>query len=167
MESCIDKYSVAPCCLCGSSEHNATYFCALKAAEKSFIERHHGSLPDDRARICKKHQLEAKHGNNIYSIDWEDQDRQETISQSMHQMIKGCKCKKGCNTSRCGCKKKSSYCGPGCYCSSCSNIPTQISHKTEDNGSSESEYSEESSSEESLETEIITDYNFIDFDCDL
>ena len=82
-------------------------------------------------------------------------------------MIKGCKCKKGCNTSRCGCKKKSSYCGPGCYCSSCSNIPTQISHKTEDNGSSESEYSEESSSEESLETEIITDYNFIDFDCDL
>ena len=106
-------------------------------------------------------------GNNIYSIDWEDQDRQETISQSMHQMIKGCKCKKGCNTSGCGCKKKSSYCGPGCYCSSCSNIPTQISHKTEDNGSSESEYSEESSSEESLETEIITDYNFIDFDCDL
>ena len=45
MESCIDKYSVAPCCLCGSSEHNATYFCALKAAEKSFIERHHGSFP--------------------------------------------------------------------------------------------------------------------------
>ena len=72
MESCIDKYSVAPCCLCGSSEHNATYFCALKAAEKSFIERHHGSLPDDRARICKKHQLEAKHhhDDNHYIPKW-------------------------------------------------------------------------------------------------
>ena len=61
MESCIDKYSIAPCCLCGSSEHNATYFCALNAVEKSFIERHHGPFPDERARICKKHQLEAKH----------------------------------------------------------------------------------------------------------
>ena len=145
-----------------------TYFCNLWS--NAALGNVYASLPSpqDSGWILN--------GNNIYSIDWEDQDRQETISPSMHQIIKGCKCKKGCNTSRCGCKKKSTYCGPGCYCSSCSNIPTQISHTTEDNGSShttkntgssESESSEESSSEESLENEIITDYNFIDIDDDL
>ena len=81
MESCIDKYSVAPCCLCGSSELNATYFCALNAVEKSFIERHHGSLPDDRAHICKKHQLEAKryHEDYHYVPKWKGNETKQII----------------------------------------------------------------------------------------
>lgn len=67
----------------------------------------------------------------------------------------GCKCKKGCSSSRCGCKKKLSYCGPGCYCINCTNIGsnTQII---------ESESSEsDSDSDDNLEVELITDTDFI------
>ena len=32
--------------------------------------------------------------------------------------IRGCGCKTGCNTKKCGCMKRGSYCGPSCQCGS-------------------------------------------------
>ena len=73
-------------------------------------------------------------------------------------MINGCKCKKGCGTLKCGCKKKNILCGPGCYCSNCSNVAVQQSGNSSDEEESDSEGETDN---EELETELITDSDFI------
>ena len=37
-------------------------------------------------------------------------------------MLKGCKCKGGCKSRRCRCKKDQRACGPGCQCINCGNL---------------------------------------------
>ena len=44
-------------------------------------------------------------------------------------LLKGCRCKTGCKTARCGCKKKGNVCSEGCECTDCTNN----SSKTDDN----------------------------------
>ena len=38
-------------------------------------------------------------------------------------LTKGCHCKTGCTTGRCGCRKKGQNCTEGCSCLHCSNLP--------------------------------------------
>ena len=38
--------------------------------------------------------------------------------------INSCSCKSGCETRRCGCRRKEIICGPGCRCSTCRNLPS-------------------------------------------
>ena len=49
----------------------------------------------------------------------------DRIKTTVDFLTKGCKCKKGCGEkSGCGCvRKKKSYCGPGCECQGCVNLP--------------------------------------------
>ena len=68
--------------------------------------------------------------------------------------MRGCKCRKGCTTARYGCQKKGSYCGPGCYCTDCTNTPTNASCNA-DNMTESSD--SDTDTDEDLETEIITD----------
>lgn len=76
-------------------------------------------------------------------------------------MMHRCKCRKGCNTGKCGCKKNSSHCSPGCYCINYTNIPN--TQKVDDLSESESENDDNSNSDEELETEIITDSDIMYF----
>ena len=46
-------------------------------------------------------------------------------------MLKGCSCKGGCSTNRCGCRKKGIPCGVGCGCTGCVNKEDQ--HETINN----------------------------------
>jgi len=101
-----------------------------------------------------------------YSTDWEAPEVIERVKNAVFEFLtKGCKCKKGCGEKRvCGCvRKKKSYCGPGCECSGCVNLPLsqeiqQGSSDEEDSGSDvDATDSNGSSSEEELETEVITD----------
>ena len=98
--------------------------------------------------------------DGTYAIDWEDRATMKEISNTIDQMMHGCKCKKGCSTSKCGCKKKSSHCGPGCYCINCSNIP-ESQQSTHESSESESDSDISCDSNEELEMEIITDSNFM------
>ena len=45
--------------------------------------------------------------------------------------IKGCGCKTGCTTKKCGCKRQESYCGPSCQCSDCKNYQQYAFHLPE------------------------------------
>ena len=92
--------------------------------------------------------------NGKYAIDWEDPEKQKEISHDMDQLLHGCKCKKGCTTGRCGCKRKSSFCGPGCYCSECKNVPIV---QDKDSSDTETSISDSEGSSIDLETEIVTD----------
>ena len=42
----------------------------------------------------------------------------------MSKFTRGCKCKSGCRTKRCGCKQNGKQCGPGCRCLNCENVLT-------------------------------------------
>ena len=57
----------------------------------------------------------------------------EAVRLRVVQLLKGCKCKTGCTTSRCGCRKKGNQCSEGCECTNCSNTRTQtVVPNTED-----------------------------------
>ena len=79
-------------------------------------------------------------------------------------LTKGCKCKSGCKSSRCGCKKQSNFCGPGCECHNCQNITASTptinedsiddSHSSSDEELCDSEHDEieESDTEDTIDS---------------
>jgi kinesin family protein 4/21/27 len=38
------------------------------------------------------------------------------VKSRVDLLMKGCSCKSGCDTKRCGCRKNGEACGPGCRC---------------------------------------------------
>ena len=58
-----------------------------------------------------------------YVFDWEDTEVADRVRGTIQFLTKGCNCKKGCVSNNCGCKKKSNYCGPGCECQGCIDLP--------------------------------------------
>ena len=64
----------------------------------------------------------------------------------------------------CGCCKKGSFCGPGCLCQGCTNLPASSNSDLDDGSTgSESEASDKYSSDDMLTEEIVTD----DFDFEI
>ena len=106
-----------------------------------------------------------------YSFDWECPQLQQRIENTITFLIKGCSCKRGCLSLRCGCKKKGSHCGPGCQCQSCKNLPlsdsgeplrtTDSESDDEEEESNDDESSSDSEESENIQTEVIAD-NFED-----
>ena len=72
--------------------------------------------------------------DDTYVIDWEDEGVQPEIEKS--GLLKECKCKTKCGV-RCGCRKKSTYCGPGCECHECQNLPIEKPNNGDDNDEEE------------------------------
>ena len=101
--------------------------------------------------------------DGTYSLDWNDPTRQQQIGQNMLSLVNGCKCKTGCSSSRCGCRKKSVFCGPGCYCSNCKNVPTSSQRPvdTEDSRDEVLTSDTETSESDEIETDIVTDNSFM------
>ena len=48
----------------------------------------------------------------------------QPLKQRVMVLTRGCKCKTGCSTGRCGCRKKGIQCLEGCLCINCTNLPT-------------------------------------------
>ena len=44
-------------------------------------------------------------------IDWDDSSNFEQVKESVHLLLKGCGCKKGCCNNRCSCFKAGVKCG--------------------------------------------------------
>ena len=62
--------------------------------------------------------------DGVLTIDWDSECNVTSIERRVFLLTKGCKCKGGCRTSRCSCKKKGQNCSEGCQCLHCSNLPT-------------------------------------------
>ena len=101
-----------------------------------------------------------------YAIEWEAAEVMEKIKGTIQFLTKGCSCKKGCRTNNCGCRRRSSHCGPGCACQGCTNLPVAQLHQQDDPGlesssssSSDNDVSDTNngSSGEELEMEVVTD----------
>ena len=61
--------------------------------------------------------------DSILTVDWDSSENQEAIKGRVLLFTKGCKCKTGCATGRCACKKKGHNCTEGCSCLNCLNLP--------------------------------------------
>ena len=61
--------------------------------------------------------------DGILSIDCDSDENQAAVNERVLLLTKGCKCKTGCTTGRCGCRKKGQSCSEGCSCLHCSNLP--------------------------------------------
>ena len=57
-------------------------------------------------------------------IDWNSEEHVESVRHRVALLTKGCNCKTGCRTARCGCVKRNGKCGAGCNCQNCYNLPT-------------------------------------------
>ena len=64
-------------------------------------------------------------------IVWDSDTNIKEIMLRVTGLLKGCGCKTGCQTQRCGCKGKNKKCGEGCECRNCLNTPhsPQINRK--------------------------------------
>ena len=73
-----------------------------------------------------------------YEFDWESEEVQQRFKHTIDFLTRGCSCKKRqCHKkSGCGCVRNSRYCGPGCECQSCVNVPTN-DHESEHDASGE------------------------------
>ena len=63
--------------------------------------------------------------DKLYASDWVDEEVQENVRSTIEFLTKSYSCNKGCTSNNCGCKKKLSYCGPGCACQDCINLLEQ------------------------------------------
>ena len=63
-----------------------------------------------------------KDEDGTYKFNWESNEVARQVTDIIQFLTKGCGCKSGCMSKRCGCVKKDSRCGPGCDCIGCNNI---------------------------------------------
>ena len=104
-----------------------------------------------------------------YTVDWECPTVQQQVQDTINFLTKGCSCKKGCHSQRCGCLKSGRHCGPGCQCHNCQNVqpksstgelveeivPAELTASSDED--SEHELDSNSEPEDDIETEIISD----------
>ena len=104
---------------------------------------------------------------DMYVIDWEDEGVQPEIEKSISGLLKECKCKTKCGV-RIRCRKKSAYCGPGCECHECQNLPIEKPNngddddedEEDDNTNSDSDNEGDENEDDDMETEIITNMDY-------
>ena len=103
-------------------------------------------------------------GNQQYEFDWESEEAQQRVQNTIDFLTRGCSCKKRqCHQkSACGCVKNSRFCGPGCECQSCLNLPIIEQQGEEDSGEESDDSSPVSEEEDStiiMDEEIIMDFD--------
>ncbi len=85
----------------------------------------------------------------------------EAVKERVAAMLRGCSCRTGCGTLRCGCKKKGKTCGEGCECTSCSN--THIPQQNYDDSLAEVSIEEMIADSAQTDVEDIIDWVFGDY----
>ena len=81
---------------------------------------------------CQKLPLVSKYNygwkvqDNTLAVDWDSDVNMDAVKERVEGLLKGCRCKTGCQTRQCRCKAKEKGCGEGCNCTNCTNthLPT-------------------------------------------
>ena len=60
------------------------------------------------------------------TVDWDSNVNMDAAKEQVEGLLKGCRCKTGCQTRLCQCKAKGKGCGEGCNWTNCTNthLPT-------------------------------------------
>lgn len=89
--------------------------------------------------------------NNKLLVHWDSDENLARIRSTVALIKKGCGCKTGCLSGRCKCKRSGSFCGPGCKCCTCYNLPGQDSRALELDGMEQSESDDECETNEEID----------------
>ena len=65
--------------------------------------------------------------NDTVTFDWESEKNVSAVQEHVNRLLKGCKCKTGCGSKRCGCKGKDWKCCIGCEFVNCTNTDADCS----------------------------------------
>ena len=103
--------------------------------------------------------------DGVLDVVWETDENIKKSAKRFEYVMSGCKCKKGCWTRRCKCRKTGMKCGPGCRCTGCGNVgeeavevsEMEVSEMEEDENREEVEMVYASSDEEDAEDEDLMD----------
>ncbi len=68
--------------------------------------------------------------DGVLSVDWDRETNISSIESRVFLLMKGCKCKTGCKTAHCGCRKKGKNCSEGHSCLHCSNLSSPVESET-------------------------------------
>ena len=68
----------------------------------------------------------------MLSFDWDSSANMEAVRERVAGLTRGCHCRTGCGTSRCGCKGKGKSCSEGCKCTNCSNTQDALHRDSTD-----------------------------------
>ena len=105
-------------------------------------------------------------------VTWDTVENIQQIQRNVEYLTQGCKCKMGCTSRRCRCKKAELQCGPSCRCVNCRNTSSYMppTQETEDEVQEEiqdqiqEEIQEDRHEEEYEEEDLSTDDDESDSD---
>ncbi len=67
-----------------------------------------------------------------WEVLWDTHENITQAQQKVDAVLNGCRCRTGCHTRRCSCRKHNNCCGPGCRCIGCDNtMPTSEEKENE------------------------------------
>ena len=69
--------------------------------------------------------------NEQLHIVWDSIENLQQVQKTVDYLTQGCKCKTGCESKRCICKKVSLHCGPSCQCVNCKNTLQYVAQNEE------------------------------------
>ena len=99
--------------------------------------------------------------DQLLTIVWDTDENIATVHDRVALLTQGCKCKGGCTTRRCKCRKNNNKCSAGCQCINCHNaseLPTHVDELLSDVDSDDESNHEElwdlSDSDENLMDQI-------------
>ena len=83
-----------------------------------------------------------KRENEYLRIVWDSPENLQQVQRTVDYLTQGCKCKTGCTTRRCKCKKENIQCGPSCQCINCKNTYMYTTQSVENEEEIEEELEE-------------------------
>jgi hypothetical protein len=75
----------------------------------------------------------------VIGVMWDSAENIKKIRKRAEILLKGCKCKTGCSTGRCRCRKDNSLCTEGCDCLNCENDSPHTTEITDDYSESDTD----------------------------
>ena len=92
--------------------------------------------------------------NEKIEVVWDTEDNIKKIRKRAEILLKGCKCKTGCKSGRCKCRREKNDCSEGCECINCENINKQ----TIDDDDNDITDTDDENDEQQLETDEFLDF---------
>jgi len=97
--------------------------------------------------------------NEELKVVWESPENLQQVQRTVEYLMQGCKCKTGCITRRCKCKKQTIQCGPSCHCINCNNTPSFVSQPEQE---LQAEQDDQTDSEDTSDKEMSSDEESVD-----
>lgn len=110
-------------------------------------------------------------GEVLVDVEWDSAENVNKIKENVVYLTRGCACSKNkCKNRQCKCKKQNNFCGPGCRCKGCENVPgvqtvqNQTFQSEDDNDDDDEEEDEDDYDSADAYSDVVNDNDNYDED---